>query len=269
MESISSSSTITDQISIPVEQMWPGEKRFLSATSGEFFDAEEETWIPAPPTSLSEIIERVKMRLQQLAFQECRGAQLMAHLRHQLPLPHLPISKFEPPPLPATPTSEWADGTPAYHDCLLGCQRDIEDTDESIILHYAMHFTKKAVESMNLGQNDEAFAVMSEVLEKEEEEVVKRFMEHVEHQKTKFSYYCRRYCILQGEPMTLEQIIFHNMGTHRQLQHVILRHPNMNKVHTGFPELYKRLFPSSTTDEDIPWELALDWEANDWQEVLL
>ena len=132
--------------------MWPGEKRFLSETSGEFFSSEKETCIPPPITSLSEIIERVKLRLRQLAYQECRGAQLLAHLRHQLPLSHLPISKFEPPPLPATPTSEREDGTPAYHDCLLGCQRDIEDKDESIILHYAMHFTKKAVESMGLGQ---------------------------------------------------------------------------------------------------------------------
>ena len=120
---------------------------------------------------------------------------------------------------------------------------------------------------MGLGQNGEALAVMSEVMEKEEEEVVKRFMKAVEYQETQFSYYCRRNC--QGEPMTLEQIIFHNMGTHRQLQHVILRHPSMDRVHTGFPELYKRLFPSSTTDEDVPWELALEWEANDWQEVLL
>ena len=69
--------------------------------------------------------------------------------------------------------------------------------------------------------------------------------------------------------MTLEQIIFHNMGTHRQLKHVILRHPGMERVHTGFPALYERLFPSSITYEDVPRELALQWAAKDWQEVLL
>ena len=147
----------------------------------------------------------------------------------------------------------------------------VEDDGEECVFHYSRHFARRAVENMGLGPHGTAVAVVAEVFEKEDEEVIECFKARVDADRTIPRYTCRRGC--PEEWMTLEQISFHNLWAHRQLQKALLADDLMKNEDSGFVHLYQRLFPLSGGEEgQIPWEqgmLDMAFEPLDWQQILL
>ena len=211
--------------------------------------------------------ERAEGWFCKLTMQEGNGEQLLLHYRNQAPLAPLPRHLFQPPPLFITDSQE----IQTLHKCILGCGQMVEDDGEECVCHYSRHFARRAVENMGLGPHGKAEAVVAEVFEKENEEVIELFKARADANRTIPRYTCRRGC--PEEWMTLEQITFHNLWTHRQLQKALLADDLMRDEDSGFIQLYRRLFPRSRGEVgQIPWEqgiLDMALEPIDWQQILL
>ena len=212
--------------------------------------------------------ERAQGLFHKLEMQEGNGAQLLLHYRDQAPLAPLPRHLFQPPPLFITNSQE----IHTLHKCILGCGEMVEDEGEESVCHYSRHFARRAVENMGLGPHGKAEAVVAEVFEKETDEVIALFLARLNAATEILRYTCRRGC--SGvERMTLEEAIFHNLWTHRQLQKALVADDLMRDKSSGFKKLYKRLFPQSRGRAGrIPWEQGLrDMITGpiDWQQILL
>ena len=210
---------------------------------------------------------RVQYLVNLLQRQEKKGIRVLAKNRGGRSLAPLPKDRFEPPPL-LLHTEIVPDVL--EHFCLLECGESIDDTQEAIIKHYSTHYMKREMIALGLGPRGRGAAVRTVVIEHEEVEVADEFYARIKGNRVVSRYACRRGCV--RKPMGIEQIVFHNLSTHRQLQHVMLRDPQMGDPTSGIPELYFRLFPTAKNDTDIRWEQGMGWVAQtkaDWQQVLL
>ena len=148
----------------------------------------------------------------------------------------------------------------------------VEDDGEECVCHYSRHFARRAVENMGLGPHGKAEAVVAEVFKKENDEVIALFQARLNADTETPRYTCRRGCFWE-ERMTLEETIFHNLWTHRQLQKALMADDLMKDKGSGFKQLYQRLFPQSRGEVgQIPWEQGIRdmvIEPIDWQQILL
>ena len=91
------------------------------------------------PTTLART-RRVQYLVNLLQRQEKKGIRVLAKNRGGGALEPLPRNRFEPPPL-LLHTEIVPDVV--EHFCLLECGESIDDTQESIIKHYSIHYMKR------------------------------------------------------------------------------------------------------------------------------